>query len=79
MTATRSATHRWCKHLDASKVSDESVKLSLTNDTSKLADAVQGLVDQYNSLMSFIGENLSVGDPSSRKQQDGALELGYSR
>ncbi len=38
--------------------------LSLANDTSKVVDAVQGLVDQYNSLMSFIGDNLTVGDPS---------------
>lgn len=59
--------------LTLSKVSDESVKVSLTNDTSKLVDAVQGLVDQYNSLMSFIGENLSVGDPSSENNKTGAL------
>lgn len=47
--------------------------LSLANDTSKVVDAVQGLVDQYNSLMSFIGDNLTVGDPSSENNKTGTL------
>jgi flagellar hook-associated protein 2 len=59
--------------LTLAKKSDEHVTLSLTNDTSKIVDAVQGLVDQYNSLMSFIGEKLSVGDPSSEDNTTGAL------
>jgi flagellar hook-associated protein 2 len=59
--------------LTLSKVSDEPVKLTLENDTTKLVDAVQSMVDQYNSLMSFIGENLSVGDPSKEDNKTGAL------
>ena len=47
--------------------------LSLANDTSKVVDAVQGLVDQYNSLMSFIDDNLTVGDPSSENNKTGTL------
>lgn len=56
-----------------SKQSDETVKLSLENDTAKLTTAVKEMVDQYNSLMSFIGDNLSVGDPSSENNTTGKL------
>jgi len=59
--------------LTLAKKSEEHVTLSLANDTSKVVDAVQGLVDQYNSLMSFIGDNLTVGDPSSENNKTGTL------
>ena len=59
--------------LTLAKKSEEHVTLSLANDTSKVVDAVQGLVDQYNSLMSFIDDNLTVGDPSSENNKTGTL------
>lgn len=54
-------------------VSDEIVDLSLKNDTGKLKDAVKELVSQYNSLMSFINDSASVGDPSAKDNKTGAL------
>ena len=39
--------------LTLAKKSEEHVTLSLANDTSKVVDAVQGLVDQYNKLDEF--------------------------
>ena len=59
--------------LTLAKKNEEHVTLSLANDTSKVVDAVQGLVDQYNSLMSFIDDNLTVGDPSSENNKTGTL------
>ncbi|MFT8949245.1 MAG: flagellar filament capping protein FliD [Liquorilactobacillus hordei] len=56
-----------------SKVSDSHVTLSLTNDTSKTVSAVNDMVTQYNSLMSLINDDLSVGDPSKSDNTTGKL------
>ncbi|MFT8884313.1 MAG: flagellar filament capping protein FliD [Liquorilactobacillus hordei] len=56
-----------------SKVSDDHATLSLTNDTSKTVSAVKDLVAQYNSLMSLISDDLSVGDPSKSDNTTGKL------
>lgn len=53
--------------------SGEVVDLSLKNDTGKLKDTVKEFVTQYNSLMSFINENVAVGDPSAKNNKTGAL------
>ncbi|KRL37606.1 flagellar filament capping protein FliD [Liquorilactobacillus uvarum] len=56
-----------------SKVSDDHVTLSLANDTSKTVSAVNDMVTQYNSLMSLISDDLSVGDPSQSDNTTGKL------
>lgn len=53
--------------------SDEVVDLSLKNDTAKLKSTVKEFVTQYNSLMSFINESASVGDPSAKDNKTGTL------
>ncbi|MFT8458985.1 MAG: flagellar filament capping protein FliD [Liquorilactobacillus ghanensis] len=55
------------------KVSDSHVTLSLTNDTSKITSAVQDMVNSYNTLMSTISSDLSVGDPSQTNNTTGPL------
>ena len=47
--------------------------LSLANDNSKTVSAVNDLVSQYNSMMSLISDDLSVGDPSKSNNTVGAL------
>ncbi|MCI1920817.1 MAG: flagellar filament capping protein FliD [Liquorilactobacillus nagelii] len=54
-------------------VSDSPVNLSLSNDTSKIVTAVQGMVSSYNSLMKTISGYLDVGDPTSSNNTTGAL------
>lgn len=55
------------------KPSDEAVKVDITVDQSKTIQAVKDLVTQYNSTMSFISDNLSVGDPSQTDNKTGKL------
>jgi flagellar hook-associated protein 2 len=55
------------------KVSDSHVTLSLTNDTSKITSAVQDMVNSYNTLMSTISSDLSVGDPTQTNNTTGPL------
>ncbi|MEC6747108.1 flagellar filament capping protein FliD [Marinilactibacillus sp. XAAS-LB27] len=52
---------------------DESDKISITNNTDKAAETMQELVDQYNSLNSFIDQQTSVGDPSADNNKTGTL------
>lgn len=52
---------------------DKDVVLSVKNDEEAITKTVKEFVDQYNSLMSFIGDNLSVGDPSQENNTTGAL------
>lgn len=49
------------------------ITLSLTNDTDKELSAVKDFVSQYNSVMSFLGEKMDVGDPSKSDNTTGAL------
>lgn len=57
------------KKADASKT----ITLGLTNDTDKELSAVKDFVSQYNSVMSFLSENMDVGDPSKSDNTTGAL------
>lgn len=52
---------------------DESDKISITNNSDKAAETMQELVDQYNSLNSFIDQQISVGDPSAENNKTGTL------
>ncbi len=45
----------------------------MSEDPEKIISAVKEFVSQYNSTMSFIGEQLKVGDPSSSTNKVGAL------
>lgn len=57
------------KKADASKT----ITLGLTNDTDKELSAVKDFVNQYNSVMSFLGDKMDVGDPSKSDNTTGAL------
>ena len=59
--------------LELKETSTETVHLSLKNDTDKLKSSVKEFVSQYNSLMTFINESASVGDPSAKDNKTGAL------
>ncbi|GGI66186.1 flagellar filament capping protein FliD [Enterococcus alcedinis] len=59
--------------LELKETSKETVHLSLKNDTDKLKSSVKEFVSQYNSLMTFINESASVGDPSAKDNKTGAL------
>lgn len=52
---------------------NESTVVSVTEDLDKAADALQKFVEQYNSTVSFIKTQLSVGDPSADDNQAGTL------
>ncbi|WP_313628637.1 flagellar filament capping protein FliD [Enterococcus italicus] len=56
------------------KASTDSTTIKVTTDTDKTVQAVKDLVSQYNSTMSFINDNLSVGDPSSESNTTGKLQ-----
>lgn len=47
--------------------------IKVAEDLDKTTEAVQGFVDQYNSVMDFIGTQLDVGDPSAEGNKTGAL------
>lgn len=51
----------------------EADTIKISEDTEKTAEAMKSLVDQYNSLSSFIKDQLSVGDPSAENNKTGAL------
>ncbi|MEG0254345.1 MAG: flagellar filament capping protein FliD [Vagococcus sp.] len=51
----------------------ENVNLSLKTDTEKLTSAVKDFVDQYNNVMDFVSEKLSIGDPSKKDNKAGTL------
>lgn len=53
--------------------STKTVTLTMTNDTSVTQKALQDFVDQYNSVMSLISDDLDVGDPSSSNNTTGDL------
>ena len=56
------------------KASTDSTTIKVTTDTDKTVQAVKDLVSQYNSTMSFISDNLSVGDPSKESNTTGKLQ-----
>ncbi|WP_035051354.1 flagellar filament capping protein FliD [Carnobacterium pleistocenium] len=49
------------------------VAIGIKEDTSTTVKAFQAFVDQYNSTLSFIGDQLDVGDPSAEGNSTGAL------
>lgn len=56
------------------KASADTVSIKVTTDTDKTVQTVKDLVLQYNSTMSFISDNLSVGDPSKESNTTGKLQ-----
>lgn len=58
---------------ELTSASEEVVSLTLKNDTAKLKETVKEFVTQYNSLMTFVNENVAVGDPSAKDNKTGAL------
>lgn len=49
------------------------VTIDIKENTSNTVTAFQSFVDQYNSTLTFIGDQLDVGDPSADKNKTGAL------
>jgi flagellar hook-associated protein 2 len=47
--------------------------ITIADDIDKIADALNTLVEQYNSVQSYIRTQLDVGDPSQEDNQTGAL------
>ena len=58
--------------IDLKKEGDSSI--TITKDTEKLTKAIQDFVDQYNSTMSFIEEQLAAGTVSAAKNGEGLYE-----
>ncbi|MGB6178057.1 flagellar filament capping protein FliD, partial [Carnobacterium sp.] len=59
--------------LKALTEADKPMTITVKEDTAKTEKVIQDVVDQYNSILTFIGEQLSVGDPSAEKNKTGAL------
>ncbi|MCM3511873.1 MULTISPECIES: flagellar filament capping protein FliD [Carnobacterium] len=49
------------------------VSIGIKEDTDTTVKAFQSFVDQYNSTLTFIGDQLDVGDPSAENNKTGAL------
>ncbi|MBC9824496.1 flagellar filament capping protein FliD [Carnobacterium inhibens] len=49
------------------------VSIGIKEDTDTTVKAFQAFVDQYNSTLTFVGDQLDVGDPSAEKNKTGAL------
>lgn len=60
-------------NLKALSETDKPITVTVKEDTAKTEKAIQEVVDQYNSILAFVGEQLSVGDPSAEKNKTGAL------
>lgn len=54
-------------------VTTEDVQVKVVDDLDKAAETVKAFVDQYNSTLSFIAEQLDVGDPTQEDNKTGAL------
>lgn len=51
----------------------DSELITITKDTEKITQAVKDFVEQYNSVMSFISDQMDVGDPTLEDNTTGAL------
>lgn len=49
------------------------VTIGIKEDTDTTVKAFQSFVDQYNSTLTFVGDQLDVGDPSADSNKTGAL------
>ncbi|MEK4947369.1 flagellar filament capping protein FliD [Carnobacterium sp. FSL W8-0810] len=49
------------------------VTIGIKEDTDTTVKAFQSFVDQYNSTLTFVGDQLDVGDPSAESNKTGAL------
>lgn len=49
------------------------VTIGIKEDTDTTVKAFQAFVDQYNSTLTFVGDQLDVGDPSAESNKTGAL------
>lgn len=59
--------------LDLKEETSQAIKVEIADDLGKTETAVKDFIDQYNSTMSFISDQLSVGDPSQENNETGAL------
>ena len=60
-------------NLVAVSENDQISTVKVAENSEKTTEAVQAFVDQYNSVMTFIGDQLDVGDPSAEGNTTGAL------
>lgn len=60
-------------HLNGISAANTAAVTTVSDDNSKTVSAVKALIDQYNSVMNFIDEKLSIGDPSVEDNQTGEL------
>lgn len=60
-------------NLVAVSESNKVSSIKVTEDSGKTTEAIQAFVDQYNSVMSFVDQQLDVGDPSADGNTTGAL------
>ena len=49
------------------------ITIGIKEDTDTTVKAFQAFVDQYNSTLTFVGDQLDVGDPSAENNKTGAL------
>jgi flagellar hook-associated protein 2 len=52
---------------------DETVQVSLTRDTDAIKKKVQEMVDAYNAVLKFVGDNTKMANPSDRNSTAGDL------
>ncbi|WP_313468924.1 flagellar filament capping protein FliD [Carnobacterium sp.] len=52
---------------------EKPMTVTVAEDTDKTIKAIQSVVDQYNSVLSFVGDQLDVGDPSAESNKTGVL------
>lgn len=60
-------------NLKALSEADKTMTVTVKEDTEKTEKAIQDVVEQYNSILTFVGEQLSVGNPSAEGNKTGAL------
>lgn len=49
------------------------VKVGVEEDTEQSVETIKSFIEQYNSTLAFINEQLSVGDPSAENNKTGSL------
>ncbi|WP_313119050.1 flagellar filament capping protein FliD, partial [Proteiniclasticum ruminis] len=60
-------------NLTKAHVAGSSDTITISKDTSKVEEAVKGFVDQYNSTMTFISDQLKAGSPDDGGDKRGTL------
>lgn len=60
-------------NLTSEHADGDSEVITVAHDTQKTVDVVKEFIDQYNSVINFIGKQTDVGDPTAEKNKTGAL------